>query len=35
MLFGIIIGLCCGLVIRNYRALEIVNKCDVNSNERR
>ncbi|KAG4068935.1 hypothetical protein HA402_005083 [Bradysia odoriphaga] len=25
--YGIVIGICCGFVIRNYRALEIVKKC--------
>lgn len=28
MVFGIVLGLCFGLVIRNYRALEIVKRCD-------
>lgn len=35
MLFGILFGFCLGLVIRNYRALEIVKKCDQNPSEKR
>lgn len=35
MLFGILFGLCLGLFIRNYRALEIVKKCDQSPSERR
>lgn len=35
MLFGILFGLCLGLVIRNYRALEIVKKCDQSPSEKR
>lgn len=30
MFFGIIIGLCCGILIRNYQTLEIVKKCKHN-----
>lgn len=32
MLFGIIIGLCFGIVFKNYRALELVKKCSHRPN---
>lgn len=35
MFFGIIFGLCLGLVIRNHRALEIVKRCDSTASDRR
>lgn len=35
MFFGIVFGLCLGLVIRNHRALEIVKRCDTTASDRR
>lgn len=32
MLCGIIIGLCFGIVFKNYRALELVKKCSLRPN---
>lgn len=31
-LFGIIIGLCLGSLLRNYRTLEIISVCNLNLN---
>lgn len=32
MFFGIIIGLCFGILFKNYRALELVKKCSPRPN---
>lgn len=32
MFFGIIIGLCFGILFKNYRALELVKKCSLRPN---